>query len=563
MQRIACDVLVIGGGGAGLMAAHEASKHAVRVVVVNKGRVQRTGATVMAPGAIAAVDDRWKREGDSRELHVEDTVRGGLFLNDQDKVALMAAMAPDLVLELERMGAIFQRDETGSRYALRIDGGHSHPRCPYLEDRTGKEMLKAMASGLVKNRVPLHEDIMVTRLLLDAGKITGAAGIHLRTCEPVLFECPSVVLATGGAGTMYANTDNSIDLTGDGYALALEAGASLRDMEFVQFYPVGFLFPMALAGMLAGLLYYCRLYNADGERFMERYDAERLELSTRDRVARAIMREVREGRGTPRGGVWMDMTFQEPGFVARMTPALYATYRNIGIDPEKERIEIAPTCHFFMGGLDTDLSWESSVPGLFGAGEVVGGMHGGNRLSQNALAEILVSGVVAGRSAAGHAAEHEVGHAAPRVDPAEAACEEGLLAELLACTDGPSPSAIRTRLKQVMWEEAGVTRTEASLNTALARVEELAATPMRVAGRELFMNRGLVEALENRNLLLSARCVILSALERKESRAAHFREDFPETDNGAFLKTICIAKRNGELAVSSRPVRCDRVKPEV
>ena len=558
MRRIACDVLVIGGGGSGLMAAHEASKHNVRVAVVNKGKVQCSGVTIMAPGAISAVDDRWKHEGDSKQLHIEDTVKGGFYLNDQEKVALLADMAPELVLELERMGAIFQRNESGTKYALRIDGGHTYPRCPYLEDRTGKEMVKAMVSGLRKRHVPFYEDIMITRLVQAGGRVTGATGIHLRTCESVIFECKSVILATGGAGTMYANTDNPIDLTGDGYALALEAGASLRDMEFVQFYPVGFLFPMALKGMLAGLLYYCCLYNAENERFMERYDSERLELSTRDRVAQAIMQEVREGRGTPRGGVWMDMTFQEPGFVARMTPALHATYLNIGINPEKERIEVAPTCHFFMGGIDTNIQWESSVSGLFGVGEVVGGMHGGNRLSQNALAEILVSGVVAGR----HAAELAANSDLTRVDPAEAECEDARVAAMLSVREGLAPSEIRVRLKTIMWEDVGVSRSETSLKRALRGLDELAEQPVRITEKGRYMNRELVESLENRNLLLSARSVVLSALERKESRAAHYREDFPQTDNNAFLTTTCVAKRGDNLTVSSRPVSCNLVKPE-
>ncbi|SBW09046.1 Succinate dehydrogenase/fumarate reductase, flavoprotein subunit [uncultured delta proteobacterium] len=559
MQRVTCDVLVVGGGGAGLMAAYEASKHNVRVAVVNKGKVQRTGVTIMAPGAIAAVDDRWKHEGDSTDLHIKDTIQGGCYINDQEMVATVAAMAPALVLELERMGAIFQRNDAGDTYMLRIDGGHTYPRCPFLEDRTGKEMVKAMASALRKNHVPLYENIMITRLLQSGGEICGAAGIHLETGESVLFECKSLILATGGAGSLYANTDNSIDLTGDGYALALEAGAPLRDMEFVQFYPVGFLFPMALKGMLAGLLYYCRLYNAKGERFMEKYDPERLELSTRDRVSRAIVQEVLEGRGSPRGGVYMDMTFQEPGFIARMTPALYATYRNIGIGPEKERIEIAPTVHFFMGGLDVDHTWQSPLPGLFGAGEVVGGMHGGNRLSQNALAEILVSGVMAGKSAAERAAK-----AKPRpVDPAESQVEQNLLAGLLRVEKGLAPGEVKTRLKTIMWEHAGVFRTEESLKKALALVDALAKEPVRVPEKDLYMNRGLVEALENRNMLATARCIILSALERRESRAAHYRSDYPETDNKHHLKTILVAGRAGNLAVRTRPVALTLIQPEV
>lgn len=559
MQRLECDVLVVGGGGAGLMAAYEASKHKVRVAVVNKGKVQRTGATIMAPGAFAAVDDRWKSENDSRALHIEDTIKGGAFLNDQDKVALLAETAGALVLELERMGAIFQRDKDGSRYLLRTDGGHSYPRSPFLEDRTGKEMAKAMVSALRKNHVPFYEDIMVTRLLKDGDGITGSAGVHLRTGEPVLFECKSLILATGGAGALYANTDNPIDLTGDGYALALDAGAALRDMEFVQFFPIGFLFPMMLKGVVAGLMYYCRLRNAKGERFMERYDSERLELSTRDRVTRAIMQEVHEGRGSQRGGVFMDLTYHEPGFLQRMAPGQYAMYRNIGIDPEKEFIEVAPTCHFFMGGIDTDLHWESALPGLFAAGEVSGGMHGGNRLSQNALAEIMVSGSGAGRAAA----EHATKAIRRRVSPAEAGTEEALMARLLATQSGLTPSAIRARLQDVMWEEVGVFRSETSLKKALTLVDELEAEPAHIPEKAPYMNRALMEALENRNMMVTARCLILAALKRTESRGAHWREDFPKTDNANWCKTILLERKGQVLTTTTRAVICNRLQPEV
>ncbi len=229
-------------------------------------------------------------------------------------------------------------------------------------------MLKAMTSALRKLHVPFVENVMITKILKIGDRVAGAVGISTETAEPVLFDSKSVILSTGGGGTVHENSDNPIDLTGDGYGLALKAGASPRDMEFVQFYPVGFLYPLH-EGHLRGLLYYCRLYNAQGERFMEKYDPERLELSTRDRVSRAIMQEVKEGRGTPGGGVYMDMTYQEPGFIAKMTPALYSTYRNMGLDSEKERIEIAPTAHHFMGGMAVDGKWSSGIPGLFGSGE--------------------------------------------------------------------------------------------------------------------------------------------------------------------------------------------------
>ncbi|MGI6782686.1 MAG: FAD-binding protein [Aminivibrio sp.] len=548
MKRYQCDVLVAGGGGAGLMAAYGAALNNASVMVAIKGRAQRSGATVMAPGAISAVDDRWKKEGDSRELHFEDTMEGGRFVNDRDMVKVLCERSPELVLELERMGALFQREDDGASYSLRIDGGHSFPRCPFLEDRTGKEMLKAMAGALRKLHVPLCEEVMVTRILKRGGRVTGAVGVSAVTGEAVIFDCSTVIIAAGGAGMIYENSDNPTDLTGDSYGLALGAGAPLRDMEFVQFYPVGFLQPPSMKGIFAGLLYYSRLYNAAGERFMERYDPERLELSTRDRVSMAIAEEVRQGRGTPGGGVYMDMTYQEPGFIAKMTPALHSTYMNMGLDPEKDRIEVAPTVHHFMGGMVVDASWSSNVPGLFGAGEACGGMHGANRLSQNALAEIIVSGMTAGESAARYSANLPPSFA----DPAEAESEEHKVRALLSSEAGETPGEVREKLRKTMGENGGVFRSKESLEKALAHIAELKATPLRIRQKDTAMNRELIEALETENMLKTAEAVARSALAREESRGAHFREDFPEADDGRFMKNFYVAEGKDGLEVYSK-----------
>ena len=560
MRRHKTDVLVVGGGGAGMMAAYEATKHNVKVALVNKGRVQRTGATIMAPGAISAVDNRWKVEGDSKEVLIKDTIKGGSYINNQDLVKILAEKSSELVLELERMGAIFQRDEKGEKYLLRIDGGHSYERCPYLEDRTGREMVRAMVSELRKRDVPFYENIMITRLIKDnENKISGAVGICLETLEPVLFEAKSVILATGGAGTLYENTDNPIDLTGDGYVLALDAGANLRDMEFVQFFPLGFLFPPSLKGMLGGLLYYCKLYNSKGERFMEKYDPERLELSTRDRVSRAIMQEINEGRGTPLGGVYMDLTFNEPGFIKKMTPGLYETYINLGIDPEKDLIEVAPTVHFFMGGVDIDTNWQSTIPGLFGAGEVTGGMHGGNRLSQNALAEILVAGYMSGVNAAKHSLKHK----SSNLDPKIAEMELNIIEEMLNKENGSSPGSIRRELREVMTKEVGVFRTEESLNKALEKVKELEKMEVKIKSKSKYMNKEILEAIENKNLFLTAKTIILSAMERKESRGAHFRNDYPEMDNLDHVFNIILYKKEDKIILGKKTVNLGQIRMEV
>ena len=558
MKRMQCDVLVVGGGGAGLMSAFSAARKGARVLVVNKGKVQRSGATIMAPGAISAVDDRWKEKGDSREAHFEDTLRGGCFLNDQEMVRILCERSPELVLELERMGALFQRKADGTSYMLRTDGGHSHARSPFLEDRTGREMLKALSSALAQLHVPFQENVLVTRLAKEDGRIAGAVGIDTETAEPVIFESRAVVLATGGGGSVYENTDNSLDLTGDGYALALEVGVPLRDMEFVQFYPAGFLFPPSLRGMLAGLLYYCRLYNAAGERFMERYDPERLEMSTRDRVSRAIMQEVEEGRGTPHGGVYMDMTYHEPGYIAKMAPALHATYRNMGVDPEKDRVEIAPTAHFFMGGMAVDRHWSSCLPGLFGSGEVCGGMHGANRLSQNALAEILVSGRVSGEEAARYA----LGVSTGRIHPEEGAAEGQKIRDMLAVREGDSPLAIRKEIQSIMWTHGGVHRTADSLKKALREILLLSRRPVVISSRDCRMNREILEALEIPGMLKTSEAILRSALAREESRGAHFRRDYPETGDGRFLVNFHIREGRNGMEVSRKSVELPYASPE-
>jgi len=562
LTRLDADVLVIGGGGAGLMAASEASRHGVRVAVVLKGQRERSGATIMAPGAVAGVGS-WGRPGDDRDVHFRDTVVGGAFMNEQRLVRLLVDEAPERILELERMGALWERAEDGRLYLLRIDGGHSFHRCVYLEDRTGREIVRTLGGLLDRRHVPVYENIMITRLLVDREGVYGAVGIDLTRAESLLFQCRALVLATGGAGNVYLNTDCPADVTGDGYALALEAGAQLMDMEFVQFYPIGFLHPPSLRGVLAGLLYYSHLLNSRGERFMQRYDPERLELSTRDRVARAIVTEVAEGRGSPRGGVYCDMRFQPPGFIARQTPALYRTYRQIGLDPEKDMIEVAPTAHFFMGGLVVNEDWAATVPGLFAAGEVAAGVHGANRLSQNALAELLVSGVRAGRSAARHARDVRWRPA----DPGEVRREEEKVRRLLASSGnrGPRPWQVREQLKEIMWQHVGVIRNAQGLKAARQAIsrlrgEVLPATSLATATR--LWNADLRQALENEMLLSVAECVLEGATQRTESRGAHYRSDYPDTDDAGWLRHVVLQRSGDGLQVSFRPTDLSVIKPE-
>jgi succinate dehydrogenase/fumarate reductase flavoprotein subunit len=541
------------------MAAYEAGTHGAAVLVVSKDAPQRGGATIMAPGAIAAAGD-WAVPGDSPDVHMADTVRGGSWLSEQGLVRVVAEETPDLVLELERIGAMWQREADGRTYSLRIDGGHSFPRCPFLEDRTGREMLRTLVGELRRRGVGLASGIMVLKLLLHDGRVCGAAGLDLATCEPVLLRAKAVILACGGAGNAYANTSCPTGVTGDGFALALDAGATLMDMEFVQFFPLGFCFPHSLRGCLGGLLFHVHLLNRHGERFMERHDPERLELSTRDRVSRAMFTEIREGRGGPHGGVFADMTFQEPGFIERMQPALFHTYRKIGIDPARDLLELAPTCHFYMGGGRVTEDWESTVPGLFLVGENAADIHGANRLSQNALSQLLVSGARAGRAAARLAREHGQ---AP-VDPAEATAATAEAKRLLARDAGIRPHELRDRLRRVMWESAGVYRSGASLDVAGTALDEIEAAldTQALAQHTTRYNTGLVEALENRFLLTTARCVVGGALRRTESRGAHYRDDHPAADNAAWLRHLQVRREAAGLEWSTSPVDLREMTPE-
>ena len=560
MVNYETDVLVIGGGGAGAMAAYEASKHGVTVTMVLKGLPQRSGSTIMAPGAIAGAGD-WHVEGDSKDVHFADTIKGGGYLNEQRLVRILVEESPQLILELEDIGALWQRDESGGNYALRIDGGHSFPRCPYLEDRTGREMVRTLFGEIEKRHVKILPNIMILKLLKEGEQIAGAVGLNLETSETVLIRAKSIILACGGAGNLYLNTSNPTDVTGDGYALALDAGAALMDMEFVQFFPLGFLYPKSLRGALAGLLYYVHLLNNKGERFMEKYDPNRLELSTRDKVARAIFTEIKEGRGGPNGGIFVDMTYQEPGFIAKMQPALYETYGKIGINPETDLLEVAPTCHFFMGGAKVDENWQTTVPGLFAAGENAAGIQGANRLSQNALAELLVSGARSGKAAAKYANEKDSHNP---IDPKIVKQYSKQAESMLARESGIRPTELRKMLRTLMWDKVGVFRIDGDLREGIQGLAELKSKldQQYVSLKSKRLNLELREGLENYFLISLAQCIAEAAILRTETRGAHFRDDYPSTDNRNWLRHLLIRSQSEGLEIESVPVDLREITPE-
>jgi fumarate reductase (CoM/CoB) subunit A len=561
MQFLETDVLVIGGGGAGAMSTLHAHNHGVKVILVVKGKFGRTGGTTCAMGAATAVGP-WHEPQDSQQVHFEDTIKGGSYLNEQNLVRILVEESPKRVLELERLGAFWERTDEGDRYLLRIDGGHSYPRSVYLEDRPGREMLRTMGSEILRRKIPIVEDTMILRLLMDEGQVAGAVGMNLFKAEMVGFKAKTIILATGGAGNIYPFTTNPADVTGDGYALALRSGAELVDMEFVQFYPLGLIFPESLKGMLAGTFYYSRLLNAKGERLMKYYDP-RLEMSTRDIIARAIYSEIQKGNGTPRGGVLCDMTYNPAGFIKKQLPALNDFYLKIGIDVEKQMVEVAPTCHFFMGGIRVNEEWRSTVDTLFAAGEAAGGVQGANRLSQNSLADIMVSGGRAG-DAAGQEAKRRASFR--KIHEGEVEEEGKRVEELLVRKnkDNLGPRKIRNQLNKLTWDLVGLIRSEEGLKKALAefqRMEEEDLPRITLASPSRRYNRELIETLELSSLLKVAKAVATPALRRTESRGAHFREDYPQWDNRNWLKHLRINQKNGALQTSRGPVNASEMKP--
>ena len=563
MKRYACDVLVVGSGGAGLMAVYEASKRGVSAALVSKGPVKHSGATIMANGSVAAVGDAWKTQGDSKETHFRDVIIGGQFINNQKIAHRMVYEASDVMEELERLGAYFERKENGKTYALRTDGGHSYPRSLFVEDRIGRELVRTLANEIVRRQIPVYENIMVTRIVHNKcghKRVCGAIGIDVRTQQFVVFECAAIVLATGGVGYAYENSDNPIDATGDGLALALECGLNLTDMEFIQFYPFGFLWPPAIKGLSGAYINHVHLYNAKGQRFLENYSPEQMELTTRDVLVSAMIKEVQEGRGSPHGGVYADFRHLPAHTIEQEAPGLYITYRNIGFDYKTQRLEVAPTAHFTMGGLEVDANWSTKLPGLFGAGEVCGGVHGANRVSQNALTDALVSGKVAGENAANYVRSIGIRYT---VDFEELRIEQERLDNLLHAKTGVDVAIYRNTLRRILWEKVGVLREKQGLEDAIEQFHVLSKTPQKLYNTSGRFSRNLINALENQNMLEVAFTIAMSALNRCESRGAHIRTDYPQMDNRHFLKNTFVKKCGEGFHLELREVAFPFWKPDL
>jgi succinate dehydrogenase / fumarate reductase flavoprotein subunit len=523
------DVLIIGAGGAGLRAAIEALAQGATVGVVCKSLLGKAH-TVMAEGGIAAsmgnvdADDNWR-------THFRDTMHGGKFLNNWRMAQIHAQEAADRVLELEQWGALFDRTEDG-RILQRAFGGHSFKRLCHVGDRTGLEMIRTLQDRGVQTGFDVYMECTVSRLLKDCDRIAGAFAYWRESGRFVIFKAKSVVIATGGIGKAYPITSNSWEYTGDGMALAYEAGADLLDMEFVQFHPTGMVWPPGVQGLLVteavrgegGIL-----RNRNGERFMEKYDPQRMELSTRDVVARAIYTEVKEGRGTEHGGAFLDISQKPAEYVKRKLPSMYHQFLELAdVDITKQPMEVGPTCHYMMGGIRVNAEGgEASIPGLFAAGEAAAGLHGANRLGGNSLSDLLVFGRRAGMAAAQHAKST----ATPTLDPDQIQQAEREMLGPFSRNDGENPYQLHDELQKIMQSLVGIFRTEQDLSQALVEIEKFQkrSKELSISGSRMF-NPGWHLCRDLKSMLTVAEAVTRSALARRESRGAHSRIDYPNYD---------------------------------
>ncbi len=595
LERHSYDVVVIGAGGAGLRAAIEARLQGKRTAIICKSLFGKAH-TVMAEGGIAASMGNVNSH-DSWQVHFRDTLRGGKFLNHWRMAELHAKEAPDRVWELETWGALFDRTPDG-RISQRNFGGHEYPRLAHVGDRTGLELIRTLQQKIVslqqedekefghaESMLKVFAECTITELLKDDGKISGAFGYWRESGRFIVFDAPAVVLATGGIGKSFKVTSNSWEYTGDGHALALQAGGSLVNMEFVQFHPTGMVWPPSVKGILVtesvrgdgGVL-----TNSEGKRFMFDYvpevfrakyakdeaegdrwytDADNNrrppELLPRDEVARSINSEVKAGRGSPHGGVFLDVSSRLPAdVIRRKLPSMYHQFKELAdVDITAEAMEVGPTCHYVMGGVEVepDTGAAAGVDGLFAAGEVAGGMHGSNRLGGNSLSDLLVFGRRAGLGAAAYV--DKVGESRPTIHPEDVDEAAAAAVAPFSAEGGENPYTLHTELQQTMNDLVGIIRVEDEIESALERLEGLKARAkaVTVEGHRQF-NPGWHLSLDLHNMLLVSECIARAALMREESRGGHTRNDFPEMSAQWRQKNLICRVDGDGIRVDQQPL---------
>ncbi len=574
------DVLVIGAGGAGLRAAIEAHGKGVKTALICKSLLGKAHTVMAEGGMAAAMGNVWKE--DNWQVHFRDTMRGGKLLNNWRMAELHAKESPDRVLELEEWGALFDRTKDGL-ISQRDFGGHRYARLAHVGDRTGLELIRTLQQRAVALGIDVHMEVNVQRLITDGDRVAGAVGYLRATGELVAYKCKAVVLATGGVGKAWKYTSNSWECTGDGMTLALDAGGELIDMECIQFHPTGMVWPPSVRGILVtegvrgdgGTL-----KNTEGTRFMFNYIPEFFKSETadnekeadawyedkknnrrtpdllpRDEVARAINAEVKAGRGTPHGGVLLDIASRRPtDYIRKRLPSMYHQFKELaGVDITKDAMEVGPTCHYIMGGVRVEAETAATrVPGLYAAGEVAGGLHGANRLGGNSLSDLVVFGRRAGLAAA----EYVKGlKAAPALDAAQVDAAVRSLLSPFESKGSENPYAIHSDLQECMQTLVGIIRTEGELRKAL---EEIAVLKQRlgrvkVEGGRAF-NPGWHLALDLHSMLSVSEAVTRGALERKESRGGHTRDDYPFADDRFGTVNVVIRRSGGGLGVAIEPI---------
>ena len=525
IKTISTDVLIIGSGGAGSRAAIEVDDAGLKATIVSKGLSFRSGCTGMAEGGYNAVFKTVDKD-DSIEAHIHDTLKGGSFLNDKKLVEILVNESPKRLIDLENYGALFDRQESGE-IDQRPFGGQTYRRTCYQGDRTGAELLNALKEEIIRRDIECIEEVMITSFITDDDQVIGATGLNIKDSTLIYFKAKSVILASGGAGQLYPVTSNTFQKNGDGYAISYRAGANLVDMEQVQFHPTGMVAPESKKGVLVTEAVRAeggKLINSEGERFMSKYAPEKMELATRDVVARSIYQEIIEGRGTENGGVYLDISHLDDDYIDEKLETMVLQFENVGVDIKHGPIEVAPTAHHFMGGLKIDTDASSSLKNLFGAGEVCGGVHGANRLGGNALADTQVFGKIAGVSASEAAKATELKTNDEQVQE-EASRIEGLIKE-----GSIKPQEFKNRIKNLMWEKVAIVREEKTLNEALKELQKMQENldKLDVSDKKQY-NTELVTALEVINMVEICILTVKSAILRRESRGAHFRSDFPET----------------------------------
>jgi len=557
IQEIDTDVLVIGGGSSGCWAALEASKQDIHVALVNKYTFGRSGTTLTGLAGYAAImGELGQYPQDTTDIYFEDLLKGGAYLGEQNLMEILIRRSRETVLQLERMGVKW--DKINGKYHLRGNPGNRFPRCSFSDDRTGLVIQKALAKQIVKSQNVQVLERKITKLLISNGQIAGAMGYHLSDGTIIRIIAKAVVLATGGAGQLFKISSMPEGARGDGYALAYKAGAALIDMEYQQFYPATLAYPETLRGLLAPIgtciPLGARILNANGERFMHKYDPES-ENPTRDVASIAIFKEIKNGVTTPHGGVYLDVSAVEN--VLERYPTTFKDFKKAGINLPEEWIEICPGAHFTIGGVKINEFCETTVPGLYAAGEVAGNLHGANRIAGSALPECSVFGQIAGENAAIYSKFKY----APKLKTSEG---EGEIERITKLYEPGGRGEIRPiqiirALQKVMYDKVGVLRTHKELLEAIQEIEELKGRMDNLnINKNKHYNNEVLDALEVADMLLLAEIIAKAALIRKESRGAHYREDFPRQNDTEWLKHSTAFQVNGHLEISTCPITVTR-----